>query len=78
VKKLLETIYILTPESYVHHRNENICITIGGQEKASIPIQQVHSIIFFGKNTLSTSLLGFCAKHDITITFFRDIAVNAL
>jgi CRISPR-associated protein Cas1 len=57
---------------YVHHRNENICITIGGQEKASVPLQQIHSIVFFGKNTLSTSLLGFCAKHDITITFLSE------
>jgi CRISPR-associated protein Cas1 len=72
VKKLLETMYILTPESYVYHRNENICVSIGGQEKASVPVQQVHSLVFFGKNTFSTSLLGFCAKHDITITFLSE------
>lgn len=72
MKKLLETMYILTPESYVYHRNENICISIGGQEKASVPVQQVNSLVFFGKNTFSTSLLGFCAKNDITITFLSE------
>ncbi len=69
MKKLLETLYILTPESYVFHRNENICVSIGGEEKVSFPVTQIHSIVFFGKNTLSTSLLGFCGKHDVTITF---------
>lgn len=69
MKKLLETLYILTPDSYVYHRNENICVSIGGAEKACIPISQVHSIVFFGKNTASTSLFGFCGDHDVTISF---------
>ena len=69
MKRLLETLYILTQDSYVYYRNENICISIGGTEKASIPISQIHSIVFFGKNTASTSLFGFCGSNDVTITF---------
>ena len=69
MKKLLETLYILTPDSYVYHRNENICVSIGGSEKVSIPISHIHSVVFFGKNTMSTSLLGFCGNNDVTITF---------
>lgn len=69
MKKLLETIYILTPDSYVYHRNENICISIGGEEKASVPVSMVDSIVFFGKNSLSTSLIWFCSQNDVTITF---------
>lgn len=72
MKKLLETLYILTPESYVYHRNENICLCIGGEEKASIPVTQIESIVFFGKNSLSTSLLSFCSRHDVTITFVSE------
>lgn len=69
MKKLLETLYILTPDSYVFHRNENICVSIGGQEKASVPASRIESIVFFGKNTLSTSLLWFCGQNQITLTF---------
>ena len=69
MKRLLETIYVLTPDSYVYHRNENICLSIGGSEKAAVPASQVDSIVFFGKNTFSTSLLGFCGEHGIIITF---------
>lgn len=69
MKKLLETLYIMTPDSYVYHRNENICISIGGEEKASVPATQVDSIVFFGKNSLSTPLIEFCGDRDITITF---------
>lgn len=67
--KLFETIYVLTPDSYLFHRNENICISIGGEEKASVPATQVDGIVFFGKNSLSTSLIGFCGTNDITLSF---------
>lgn len=72
MKKLLETLYITTPESYLFERNGNICISIGGAEKASVPISQVNSIVLFGKNTLSTPLLSFCSQNDVTITFLSE------
>lgn len=69
MKKLLETMYITTPDSYLFLRNENNCVEIGGEERASVPASQVDSIVFLGKNTMSTALMAFCGKHDITITF---------
>lgn len=72
MKKLLETLYITTPESYLFERNGNICISIGGAERASVPITQVNSIVLFGKNTLSTALLAFCSKNDVTISFLSE------
>ena len=72
MKKLLETLYITTPESYLFERNGTICISIGGAEKAAVPISQVNSIVLFGKNTLSTALLSFCSQNDVTITFLSE------
>lgn len=69
MKKLLETMYITTPDSYAFLRNENICISVGGEERASVPASQVDSIVFLGKNTLSTGLMAFCEKQNITLTF---------
>lgn len=69
MKKLLETLYILTPESYVYHRNENVCVSIGGTEKVSVPVTQIDSIVFVGKNSMSTPLIEFCGEHGITMTF---------
>ena len=72
MKKLLETLYVTTPESYLFERNGNICISIGGAEKASVPISQVESVVLFGKNTLSTAMMSFCTENDVTITFLTE------
>lgn len=69
MKHMLETMYIMTQDSYLFHRNDNICISIGGEEKASVPVSQVESIVFFGKNSVSTSLLSFCSEHKVSMVF---------
>ena len=37
VKKLLNTLYVLTPESYLFCRNDNVCVQVGGEEKLAVP-----------------------------------------
>ena len=72
MKKLLETLYVTTPDSYLFCRNENICVKIGGEEKASAPAVMLDGIVCFGEMTVSTPLIGFCAEHGITLTFLSS------
>ena len=67
MKKLLNTLYVLTPDSYLFCRNETICVKIGEDEKVSIPALSVDSIVCFGKNTVSTPLIAFCAERGISL-----------
>lgn len=72
MKKLLNTLYVLTPESYLFCRNENICIRIGEHEKLCVPALTIDSIVCFGKMTVSTPLLQYCAEHGISVTFVSE------
>lgn len=69
MKKLLNTLYILTPDSYIYHQNEAICIKIGGTEKTRIPSHTIESILCFGNTTVSTPFIEFCGTHGITMVF---------
>lgn len=72
MKKLLNTLYVLTPESYLFCRNENICIRVGGEEKVAVPALTVEAIVCFGQMTVSTPLLEFCGKRGISVTFLSE------
>lgn len=69
MKKLLNTLYVLTPESYIFCRNENICIRVGDNEKVCIPAITIDSVVCFGKMTVSTPLLEFCGERGISVIF---------
>lgn len=72
MKKLLNTLYILTPDSYLYCRNENICVKIGDEDKVSISALSIEAIVCFGKNTVSTPLIGFCAERGISLVFLSE------
>ena len=69
MKKLLNTLYVLTPESYLYVRNGAIAVKVGGEERCSVPAQTIDSVVCFGVNTVSTPFLGFCAEQGITVSF---------
>lgn len=72
MKKLLNTLYVLTPDSYLFCRNENVCVKIGDAEKVCVPALNLDSIVCFGKMTVSTPLLEFCGSRGISITFVSE------
>lgn len=69
MKKLLNTLYVLTPDSYLFCRNDNICVRVGGEEKVSVPAIAIDGILCFGHTTVSTPLIGFCGERGIDVTF---------
>lgn len=69
MKKLLNTLYVLTPNSYLFCRNENICIRTGEEEKLCVPALSIEAIICFGTMTVSTPLLEFCGERGISVAF---------
>ena len=66
----------MTSESYLHMRNQTIVVEINGKKKASIPAHTIDSIVCFGKNIVSTPLIGFCAEKGISIVFFIQNMVD--
>lgn len=72
MKKLLNTLYVLTPDSYLFTRNETIVIKVAGEEKKSIPATSIDGIVCFGQMSFSTPLIEFCASKGITVTFLSS------
>lgn len=69
MKKMLNTLYVLTPDSYLFVRNETICIKIGGEEKIAVPAISIEAIVCFSHTTVSTPLIGFCGERGISLVF---------
>ncbi|MEG2378060.1 MAG: CRISPR-associated endonuclease Cas1, partial [Clostridia bacterium] len=72
MKKLLNTLYIFTQDSYLFCQNEAIVVKVGGDEKIRIPSHTIDAIFCFGNTTGSTPLIAFCGQHGIGLAFFSD------
>ncbi|MDD2402100.1 MAG: CRISPR-associated endonuclease Cas1 [Clostridia bacterium] len=69
MKKLLNVLYVSTPDSYLSLDGENVVISVEGSEKFRIPIHNIESIVCFGYKGASPALMGFCAKKGVGLCF---------
>ncbi|MEG0972254.1 MAG: type I-C CRISPR-associated endonuclease Cas1c [Lachnospiraceae bacterium] len=69
MKKLLNTLYITTPENYLSLNGENIVILKDKVEVGRLPLHNIQSIITFGYQGASPALMGACAEHNIDLCF---------
>ena len=72
MKKLLNVLYIITENSYLHCENNTICVKIGGADKVRIPAHTIESIICLCNTTVSTPFIGFCSENGISLSFHSD------
>ena len=60
MKKLLNTLYITTPKSYVSLDGENVVITKEDKTVKRVPLHNIEGIVGFGFTGASPSLMGKC------------------
>ena len=70
MRHLLNTLYVLTPTTYISLENDNVVVKEDSQIKGRFPLHTLESILYFGYRGASTALLGECAKRNINLCFF--------
>lgn len=69
MKKLLNTLYVTTPDAYLSLDGENVVLSVNKEERGRRPLHLFESIVVFGYLGVSPALLGKCAERGIVITF---------
>lgn len=69
MRKLLNTLYITTPEIYLSLKGENIIILQKEKTIGRLPLHNLEGICTFGQAGASPALMHACAEHNIYISF---------
>lgn len=69
MKKLLNSLYVTSPENYLSLDGENIVILENGQELGRIPLHNLEAVISFGYRGVSPALMGKCSEQNISLCF---------
>lgn len=69
MRKLLNTIYVTTPESYLSKDGENVVVSINQKEVFRIPALNIEAIVTFGYIGASPGLMKLCTDNGIGLTF---------
>lgn len=69
MKKLLNTLYVTIPETYLSLDGENVVILKERQELGRVPLHNIECIMTFGYMGVSPALMGKCVTDGIALVF---------
>ncbi len=69
MRKLLNTLYVTSPDTYLSLDGENLVVLKQQQEAMRLPLHNLESIIAFGYTGASPALMGKCARDGIALSF---------
>ena len=69
MRKLLNTLYITTPESYLSKDGMNVVVSINQQEVFRIPVINLESIVTFVYMGASPGMMKLCMDNNVSLTF---------
>lgn len=69
MRKMLNTLYVTTPESYISKDGENIVVSIKQKEVFRISVLNIEAIVTFGYMGASPGAMKLCSDRGIGLTF---------
>lgn len=69
MRKLLNTLYVTTPEAYLSKDGLNVVVSVDKQEIFRIPSVNIEGIVTFGYMGASPGLMKLCSDNGISLTF---------
>lgn len=69
MRKLLNTLFVLSEDSYLALDGENILVLRGEETAARFPLHTLEGILSFSYKGASPALMGACAERNISLAF---------
>ena len=69
MKKLLNTLYVTSADSYLALDGENVVILEKENELGRLPLHNLEAIISFGYRGTSPALMGACAERNVSLCY---------
>lgn len=69
MKKLLNTLYITSEDSYLSLDGENVVVLDKEKEVGRVPLHNLEGIVSFGYRGTSPALMGACAERSISLCY---------
>ena len=69
MRKLLNTLYVTTPEAYLSKDGLNVVVSVDKEEQFRVPVINVESIVTFGYMGASPGLMKLCMDNNVALSF---------
>lgn len=72
MRKLLNVLFVVQPDSRVNLDADNVCVYIDGEVALRVPLLNLEQIVLFNYFGATPQLLGECVKRKISVSFLNE------
>lgn len=72
MRKLLNTLHIMTQGAYLHRDGETVAVRVGSELKLRVPVHTLEGLICWGQASCSPHVLALCCEHGVGISFLTE------
>jgi CRISPR-associated protein Cas1 len=72
VRKLLNTLHVMTQGTYLHRDGETIAVKMGQELKMRVPIHTLEGLVCWGQVSCSPPVLGLCCERGVGVSFLTE------
>lgn len=72
MRKLLNTLYVTIPNAYLSKDGETVLVCVEHETRLRVPIHTLEGIVCIGHVSMSPPLMGFCAEHNVGVSFLSE------
>lgn len=72
MRRMLNTLYVTTPDAYLACEGENILIKVKDEIRFRFPVHNLEGIITFGYTGASPGLIHLCCERGVALTFLSQ------
>jgi len=72
VRRLLNTLYVTSSDSYLARDGENVVVRVGDEVKLRVPVHNLEGVICCGYTGASPALMALCCERGVGLSFLTE------
>lgn len=72
MRKLLNTLYVTTPEAYLSRDGDNVVVSVDSKERFRAPVHNLEGVVCFSYLGASPALMGLCCERGVPVCFLSQ------
>ena len=72
MRKLLNTLHVMTQGAYLHRDGETVSVRIDESSKLRVPVHTIEGLVCWGQVACSPPVLALCGEHGVGISFLTE------
>ncbi len=72
MRKLLNTLHVMTQGAYLHRDGETVAVKIGQELRLRVPVHTLEGLVCWGQVLCSPPVLSLCCEHGVGISYVTE------